>query len=515
MRSVASMLLSMVGLVGLVSLGCASRPPSEFESTPSQSLEAPDEGPLQLLRRRVADEAPPAESGFLLIEDNGDALLWRLALIDSAVKSLDIQYYLWSGDATGDLLTRRIVEAADRGVRVRAIIDDFLITKDGTDSAVLARHPGIEIRFYNPWARRDSGMIGRGIEWISRDELNHRMHNKLLLADGTAAIVGGRNVADEYFGVNSRLNFQDLDVLAIGPVVPELGEAFDEYWNDEWAYPAEAIERPPDRDDFETIQAKLVQTPAEKERLSGFPLERHDWRAFLEEAAAGLSYGASVAVSDDPQSLRDPNAIPDQVFKSLGDLAARIESELTVVSAYFVPDEPLLEYFRELHEQGVRVRVLTNSLASTNHPIVNSQYKRYRGALLDAGVELYEMRDDREDREAIDTAPVHADWHVLHTKVVLVDRSRMYIGGLNISPRGILFNSENGLLIADEELVEKIAELIDRDLGPRNAWQVTRDAKGRLQWTSELGTRRRQPARVGWQRLQDWFFGFFSLEDQV
>jgi putative cardiolipin synthase len=515
MRPVASMLLSVVGFVFFARLGCAGRPPDEFERTPSQSLEAPDEGPLQLLRMHVADEAPPAESGFLLIEDNGDALLWRLALVDSAVKSLDIQYYLWAGDATGDLLTRRVVEAAERGVRVRVIVDDFLVTEDGSDSAVLARHPRIEVRFYNPWARRGPGMVGRGIEWISRDELNHRMHNKLLVADGTAAIVGGRNVADEYFGVNPRVNFRDLDVLAVGPIVAELGEAFDEYWNDEWAYPAEAIERPPEREDFETVRAKLVPTPAERERLAGFPLERRDWRAFLEESAARLSYGASVAVSDDPRTLRDPNAIPEQVFESLGDLTAQIESELTVVSAYFVPDEPLLEYFGELHEQGVRVRVLTNSLGSTNHPIVNSQYKRYRGALLDVGVELYEMRDDREDREAVDTPPVRADWHVLHAKAVLVDRSRMYIGGLNISPRGILFNSENGLLISDDEFVAKIAELIDRDLSPPNAWHVTRDASGRLQWRSKLGTRQRQPARSTSQRLQDWLFGFFSLEDQI
>ena len=510
------LILPAIGLAVLLVSGCAAPLPSAPERVASIALHAPTTGALQQLRRHVADNAPEAESGFLAIDGNRDALLWRLALVDSAVSSIDVQYYLWKGDASGDLLVRRVVEAAQRGVRVRAIIDDFLITgTDGTDSSVLSQHPNIEVRFYNPWRSRSAGLASRGVEWLSRDELNHRMHNKLLVADGSAAIVGGRNLADEYFGLNSRVNFRDLDVLAVGPVVPKLEDTFDEYWNDEWAYPAEALVPNPDEQDVEDLEANLVPTPEERERLAGFPLERRDWSPLLRDAIRRLTFGASLAVADDPQTLRDPDTIPDQVFESLGRLTERIEQELTVVSAYFVPDEPMLDYFRELTGRGVRIRVLTNSLGSTNHAIVNSQYKRYRKALLDAGVELYEMRSDREDRGAIDTPPTSAPWHVLHTKAVLVDRARMYIGGLNISPRGVLFNSENGLLVADEELVTEISQAIDLDLSPRNAWRVTLDSRGSLEWKSNLGTRRRQPARSSWQRIQDWFFGFFRLEKQV
>jgi putative cardiolipin synthase len=514
MRASSAATLGLIGLAMLALSGCATRLPDEFTKTTSFALDAPDEGPLQLLRPQDS-EAGEGESGFLAIESNQDALLWRLALVDSAIRSLDVQYYLWKGDAVGDLLTRRIIAAAERGVRVRAIIDDFLLTGDDADSAVLAQHPSIEIRYYNPWSRRGAGMTGRGMEWLSRAELNHRMHNKLLVADGTVAIVGGRNLADEYFGLNPRVNFRDLDVLAVGPIVPDLSEAFDSYWNDEWSYPAEAFVTPADAEDFEEVRERLVPTEVEEERLSASVLERRDWSLFLEEAVGRLSYGPSMAVSDAPDAMRDPNRVPEQVFQSLDLLLEDVAEELMVISAYFVPDEEMLVFFRELSAQGVRVRVLTNSLASTNHPIVNSQYKRYRIALLEAGVELYEMRSDREDRAGIDTSPVHAEWHVLHTKAVIVDRDRMYVGGLNISPRGILFNSENGILVVDESLVSGIAESVEQDMSGRNAWRVTRDEKGRLEWTSDLGTRRRQPARTGWQRFQDWLFGFFSLEEQV
>ena len=226
-----------------------------------------------------------------------------------------------------------------------------------------------------------------------------------------------------------------------------------------------------------------------------------------------MTYGPSEAVSDDPAALRD--GVPDQVLRSIGEFVSGIESELTIVSAYFVPRQDLVDYFSGLTDRGIRVRVLTNSLASNNHAIASSQYKKWRKPLLAAGVELYEMRSDRLWTRGIDTPPVAARAHVLHTKVVMVDRSRMYIGALNISPRGVELNTENGLLIRDPVLAGQFAAIVARDLEPENAWRVQQDKGGRLYWESSAGKVTRQPADDSLQRFLDWFFGLFPLENQI
>jgi putative cardiolipin synthase len=287
---------------------------------------------------------------------------------------------------------------------------------------------------------------------------------------------------------------------------------FDEFWNDEWAYPAEHLAAEPNDDDHARIRALLEATPDEEARLTSFPLAAIDWTPFLADIADRLSFGQWLAVSDEPLSSANT---PDQVFVSIGRMVMQAQREIAVVSAYFVPDDAMIDAFARYTAAGVRVRILTNSLGSNNHTIVNSQYKRYRTRLLDAGVELYEMRHDPLARSEIDTPPIEADTHVLHTKAVLIDREQMYVGALNITPRSIRLNSENGLLVRDATLVGALAASIDRDLEPDNAWRVTRDEGDELRWQSTAGVVRRQPARNTWQRVADWLFGLFPLENQI
>ena len=233
------------GLVLMMAVCAASRPPTDVTRPRGHALQPAQQGPLKRLSEEAARRAGPGESGLLLLGHNAEALQWRLALIDSATQSLDLQYYLWKGDAAGALLARHILRAADRGVRVRVLIDDFLLTRDDTDEEGFHHHPNIDIRIFNPWNRGSyadrSYTVRRAWEFIRRPELNHRMHNKVLIADNHVAIAGGRNVADEYFGLNEEQNFKDLDVLAIGPVVPDLAETFDDFWNDEWTHPIEML----------------------------------------------------------------------------------------------------------------------------------------------------------------------------------------------------------------------------------------------------------------------------------
>ncbi|MBW2494252.1 MAG: phospholipase D family protein [Deltaproteobacteria bacterium] len=482
-----------------------------------EAMPAATSGALSVFSEMVmeTERATRGDSGYLLVDRSDEALRWRLALIDSATQSLDAQYYLWKGDAAGGLLARRLIQAADRGVRIRLLVDDFLITGDGSDTAGIAQHPMIDIRLYNPWVNRGNRVVSRAFEWLSRPDLNSRMHNKVLVADNQVAIAGGRNIGDEYFGLNADKNFRDLDVVTVGPVVRDLSEAFDDYWTDDWTYPIHAlVANPTELDELDEVRERVMEI-YEEERgvLTSFTLAPRNWESELEAMSDGMTFGPGLAVADDPNEAR--GGTPDQVFMSLGMLVEGIQRELVIISAYFVPGDRLIEYFATLGDQGIRVVVLTNSLASNNHTIANSQYKKTRRALVESGVELYEMRHDARLMHEIDTPPVQSRSLVLHSKAVMVDRKRAYIGGLNLSPRGLLHNTENGMLIEDAEFAEQLAAMLETDISPDNSWRVGLDENDRLYWESGAGRVYRQPAQSAWQRAADWFFGLFPIANQI
>jgi putative cardiolipin synthase len=492
-----------------------ARPP--YDRAVDEAMPAATSGALSVFSETVtaAKRAAEGDSGYLLIDRSDAALHWRLALIDSAIQSLDVQYYLWKGDAAGDLLGRRLIQAADRGVRVRLLVDDFLITGDGSGAAGIAEHPMIDIRFYNPWVNRGNRVVSRAFEWLSRPDLNSRMHNKVLIADNQVAIAGGRNIANEYFGLNSEKNFRDLDVVTVGPVVRDLSLAFDDYWIDEWVYPVQAVvKNHPGIDELAELREKFMEIYGEERKiLTSFPLEPRDWENELMAMSGKMTFGPGLAVADDPNETR--GGTPNQVFMSLRMLVEGIQEELVIISAYFVPGERLIDYFEDLENRGIRVVVLTNSLGSNNHAIANSQYKKTRRALVESGVELYETRHDALLMDEVDTPPVRSQSLVLHTKAVMVDRKRTYIGGLNLSPRGILHNTENGILIEDDEFAQQLMSMLEKDIDPDTSWRVGLDEKARLYWESSAGRVHRQPAQSGWQRAADWFFGLFPLANQI
>jgi putative cardiolipin synthase len=425
-------------------------------------------------------------------------------MADSAERSIDMLYYLWYGDSGGLLLLEHVIQAAERGVRVRIVVDDALFIKGKKGLANLDAHPNIEIRIFNPWASKG---VGRAFETAGRmKKLNHRMHNKLLIADGVMTILGGRNIGDHYFGLNHKYNFHDLDVIAIGGEAAEASEIFDHFWNSDQVLPASAFVDDPSWDEINATRTEELERLRETGDLVNFPFDRRDWSEDLSALVDRMSPGIST-VEYDRLAPDGPAPTRDGVVR-LAEVVEQARSEVLIVNAYIIPGERMMQILRDATERGVRVRMLTNSLASNDVPAVTAKYKKYRKPLLEAGVELYEFRAHPEIQPGIiDTTPVVAKFAGLHTKTAVIDRETVYIGSLNLDPRSIKINTEMGMIITSRGLAGKVAEIAERDMRPSNSWRLGLDEKGKLFWESSVGVVTRQPAQNGWQRFQMWFFG--------
>ncbi len=508
--------LSIILVLGLV--GCATLPQTLPKGPASKAMAAQASGALAgletQLQPRVADG-----SGFHLLDSNEDALRWRLALIDSAEHSLDLQYYFWFADDAGDLLMKHVFDAADRGVKVRLILDDIStwIAKHNKihvrdwEAAVLNAHPNIELRLFNPW--RSRSQPGRVFEFIRHTtRANQRMHNKLMVADNRATIMGGRNIGDEYFGYSTESNFHDLDVLGVGPVARQASDVFDRFWNSVWVVQVKELKLHPKRQDVRAHRRELVQTAKESTVLQRFSLERGDWHVAVTDLMASVDAGRSRVVTDVPEAPTDVTgrAVRHRMPAAIRELMASAQKELLIDNAYVIPEKADIAFFHELTARGVKIKMLTNSLASQDVPAVNSHYKQWRRELINAGIELYESRSDAAIQPLVaDTPPIHAEFMGLHVKAIAVDGTRVFIGSMNLDRRSNDLNSEMGVLVESEPLGRRLSALMERDMLPENAWRVSLNPQGRVQWVAQDQTLTRQPARSGMQRLQDLIFMLF------
>ena len=497
--------------------GCATRfvPKDAPPKTKNYAMPPSREGPLAILADRFSSKFGKDTSAFLLMDYSDEALRWRLMLADLATQTIDLQYFLWYDDAVGNLLAMRLYQAAERGVRVRILVDDILMLERDEDVAILNFHPNIEISIFNPWLGRDT-TLGRGFEFLeSMDRLNQRMHNKLMVADNLVAIVGGRNIGDEYFGLHHRYNFRDMDVIAVGPIAMDVSRAFDNYWNADWAYRGEAFAtKKTTVDKLPGLIEKIENALSDNQQLlAPIGIKPQTWEKRLINIENKASAGRAWVVYDDPPS----NVMGTQVrmMEKLSDLNVDVEKEMLIANAYFIPDEETVEEIRSLTAAGVRVRILTNSLASNDVAIVNSGYKRWRRPVLEAGAELYEFRHDAKDRKVSEDPRMQTKFLSLHSKVIAVDRKISLVGSLNLDPRALKIHTEMGLVIEDPVLSEELAKIIERDMGPDNAWRVNIDEKGKLYWESSAGVVYRQPVRSFWQRIEDGFFSLLPIKDQL
>jgi putative cardiolipin synthase len=446
--------------------------------------------------------AHPDLSGIHILRDARNAFAARYRLASVAERTLDVQYYIWRNDQSGTLLMKALVDAADRGVRVRLLLDDNNTSDLDTLLAAIDEHQRIEVRLFNPFAIRRPRAIGHLTEF---PRLNRRMHNKSFTADNQVTIIGGRNVGDEYFGATDGVLFADLDVIAIGPVVSAVSNDFDRYWASDSSYPADRLL--PAVDSATIAEISAARQRVERDAASVAYMEALRKSVFVRELVAGaLSFEWAVTrlISDPPAKALGRASQDDLLMQKFRTIFGLPASEIDLVSPYFVPGDAGVELFRGWAKHGVRVRVLTNSLEATDVAVVHSGYAKRREELLEGGVWLYELRAKGGRRAGPSGGPFGSSASSLHAKTFAVDRSRIFIGSFNFDPRSVELNTEMGFVIDSPVLARRIAATFD-DQVPLNAWRVQLSTAGDLVWEERSEGRtirhRTEPGTGFWQRL--------------
>jgi putative cardiolipin synthase len=503
----------LIVLLSLAVAGCGRLPARVAESR-EDALPVARYGSLADFAGRIEAMLASGESAHWLLDRNQLALQARLALADEAAVSLDVQYFVWQSDASGHLISDRVLHAADRGVRVRILVDDFGVAGRGGDVLKLDAHPSVEVRAFNPWVTRGN-RFGTAVEFLVRArELNRRMHNKTFIADGRFAVLGGRNIGDRYFGLYEPFVQNDLDVMVAGPMARDIAATFDDYWNSKHAFPVILLPRDPrPQSPVAITQQELHQSiEASAEKLSPFTLEPSDWSGYLEELVATFAPARSEVLWESPDILDEARPRLYDDFKAL---IASARSEVMISSPYFVPDEEFRGLMRDLVARGVRVVVVTNSLETNNHVVAHTGYKRWRREILAAGVELYELRSDAEALSTYVTPPTESSRLGLHTKAVVIDGERAFVGSPNVDPRSMVLNTEIGVVGEGREFTARVAALIERDISPANAWHVTMDEEGWLTWSTADEVVGRQPAKGFVQRAIEFLLNLLPLKNQA
>jgi putative cardiolipin synthase len=499
--------------------GCARLPPQPAPLAPETHFIA---GATTTLGRLATAQAlPDGLSGVRVLDTGRDAFLERAALIEAAERAIDLQYYIWNSDATGIYLAHRLYTAAQRGVHVRVLLDDVNVAGRDAALALLDSHPNIEVRVYNPFARRHGA--GRVLNLLGDfARLNRRMHVKTFTVDDAATIIGGRNIGDEYFDANPHLNFRDRDVVAVGPVVGATGALFDDFWNAALSRPiGDVAGNPLDAAASPDVEA-FQRASSRIEALHGALPQRSDAVERLRAGFAQLTQARTTLVHDLPPApdAVAQTALPQASSSALTAIAATVRQELLIESAYLVPDDATLAGLETLHGLGIRVRALTNSLASNDVTPNHAAYARRRERILASGVELHELRPDAAScRELVMNAAACVPPHVfgLHAKTYVLDRRTVYVGSLNLNMRSRYLNAESGLVIESPQLASGIADAIEHNMAPANSWRVERNEHGDLLWRTDGSApggaqADREPATSWGRRLRSGFFALWPME---
>jgi putative cardiolipin synthase len=505
--------------------GCASLP-ANANRTPSTAFDQPDQTPLgQLVQARRAQAGTRSDSAFYLLDGVEAALTSRLALIEGARRSLDLQYYAIHADASTEVLLQRLREAARRGVQVRILLDDFNLVGQDAQVLRLAFEPNIQVRVFNPLPGSRNNMIGRVITSLhDAGRMQKRMHNKLFLADNAWGITGGRNLGDQYFGSGDKQNFVDLDVLAAGRIVRDMSLSFDRFWNDELAYPVQTLLDPEDLERLRKPQAAASALRGTADILpaaQALPITASSTvlpnatptavlqaqRPPMDLRTVPLTWAPSTLLVDAPGKVGpgdDEVNAGETVIDGLLYLMQQAQGDVLIISPYFVPGARMMAVYEQMRKRGVRIRVLTNSLASNDAPAAHAGSARYRRALLDMGVELYEMRASPDTAADLlepggSGARRRPSWlgsgpggskggsarASLHSKAVIIDGRFSVIGSMNLDLRSQLKNSEVALLIRSAALAQEGTRQIESTLASA-AYRLERRGE-RLHWRAPPG----------------------------
>ena len=502
----------LVAGLSLVVIGWFSRLPTlEGRSVSTALLDTAD----TRLGRSIAPlvEAHPGLSGIYPLPDSRDAFAARARLAEVAERTLDVQYYIWEKDMTGTLLVEALRAAADRGVRVRFLLDDNTTQELDPLLTALDSHPNIEVRLFNPFVIRKP-RIGYLTDF---SRANRRMHNKSFTADNQATIIGGRNVGDEYFGAAESLLFVDLDVIAVGPIVTEVSKDFDRYWACDSSYPLDRIVHPVDPAGVAEITSAATRVERDPAALTYTSAIRDSpFVGVVVERRLDFEWAVARMVSDDPAKGLG-QAPPDKLFhEQLREVIGDPVSNLELVAAYWVPGETGMERFCSMAERGVKIKVLTNSLEAADGPWVYSGFAKRRQRLLEDGITLYEMRrlsPPKDDNQR--GGPLGSSGSSLHAKTFSVDRSRFFVGSFNFDPRSRKLNTELGFVIDSPVLAQRIGAAF-HDSIPANSYEVRLTDSGELYWIErrgdELVRHDKEPGSSWWLRAAVWFLSLLPIE---
>jgi cardiolipin synthase C len=528
----------LLAVATVMLLGACSSVPAKFNEPKSWSVALVDPEDTRLgTQFDGAARKRDGNSAFRIISAGVDGFLARVEMCDAAEKTLDLQYFIFRGDATGRLLTDALMRAADRGVRVRVLVDDSDTVAGDEQIFSLDAHPNIEIRIFNPFVYRGHSTLRRGIEFtFNAPRLDYRMHNKLLIVDNSVALIGGRNIGDQYFQVDPDSQFADDDVFSAGPIAIKLSSTFDEFWRSRFAVPAAALYG----------KQRSGSALAERRERAGEHSERHmeplktDGVDYVAQLATGEPYAGIISgrlplvwaraqvLSDSPdkknvdQGKSSGRLMAERVLEA----ASATQTELLMITPYLVPSQDELAALQQLRGRNVRVAILTNSLNSAPDLLAQSGYVKFRVPLLKGGVELYEIRSLLgSTRGSGETAAVSRYGNYsLHAKLWVYDRKRIFIGSMNFDERSKHLNTEIGLIIDSPELAQQTATRFDRMVRPDNAYalswrEAVVGAPAHLVWfTREDGKDveyRQEPARSSWQRFDLTFLSWLPLDREL
>lgn len=433
-----------------------------------------------LAERLLPDiKAHPGKSGTYPLFDPAGSFAARMLLARAAKESIDVQYYIWHKDLTGLLLLDELRAAANRGVHVRLLVDDNGISELDDILSALDQHPNFEVRLYNPFTTRTLKQVGYAFDFF---RLNRRMHNKSFAVDGLASIGGGRNIGDEYFGTGPHPAFVDLDILAVGATIQDISNDFAEYWNSASAFPFAAIVEPvADKvDHLDVALTEISKGPHRSEYEQ--EIANNETVSKLVQGELALEWSDAALISDPPSKTLGQAGDQQLLISQIGNLLGSIDDNFDIVSPYFIPGRPGSDHLVGLAKKGVKIRILTNAMEATDVLAVHAGYVKYRRELLEAGIELYELKATAaKAMKREDMGLAGSSSSSLHAKTFAADGERIYIGSFNFDPRSARLNTEMGLLVDSPDLARTLGEQF---AGPIKevAYRVTLDEDGQLQW---------------------------------
>jgi len=497
--------------------GCAS---IDYDYPRTESYFLPDTADTTLSREisPTVAKMPADQSGFYPMGDGVDALAARLLMAYRAEKSIDVQYYLIKNDLVGRAFILALLEAADRGVRVRLLLDDMFTKGYDVGLAALHSHPNFKIRIFNPFRR---GSAGRSLGAMTEfGRINRRMHNKSFTIDNQITIIGGRNIADEYFGAREDAKFGDLDVVAIGPVVQEVSNMFDTYWNHQAALPAPAFVKELDDPavELDALRTRLKQSRDEIRGSKYAEAVSSKVLAYVDSDETLYEWAPYQLVVDSPdKGIKSKAKEADSITTPLIESLRSAEKELIILSPYFVPMKAGIQALTEIQKSGVDITIITNSLAANNQFTVHGGYAPSRKPLLKAGVKIYEVRPDAEiaGTEFVNAGGAKA---TLHTKAFVVDDKETFIGSFNFDPRSANINTELGVIIRDPEMAQLFSALIEDKLQTQT-YEVFLNEKGKVRWRGFKDGQEtiydKEPDTTWGQRFAAGFVRFMPIRSQL